>query len=124
QPDAGGAHGVAQGDRAAVDVELVGVDAVHLAERHRHRGERLVDLEDVDVGDAHAAAFEQPLTGAHRTVEQELRLGPDQHLGDDAGAGAQSQGARPVLVHDQGGGGPVGDLRGGPGGVDPAFTDG
>ena len=46
-------------DRAAVDVELVPWDAEVLRRRHDLRGERLVDLHEVDVVDRHARAGER-----------------------------------------------------------------
>ena len=47
---AGGAHRVAQRDGAAVDVHLVHVDARDGARpAEHHRGEGLVDLDEVDV---------------------------------------------------------------------------
>ena len=52
QPGAGHAERVADRDRAAVDVEPVEVDAEVLVGRHHLRGERLVDLDQVDVADA------------------------------------------------------------------------
>ena len=54
QAGAGHAERVADGDRAAVDVEPVEVDAEVLVGRHDLGGEGLVDLDQVDVADAHA----------------------------------------------------------------------
>src|SRR5262245_62111482 len=45
QPGAGGAERVAEGDGAAVDVDLGVVGAGVLEPRHHHRGEGLVDLD-------------------------------------------------------------------------------
>src|SRR3712207_8037683 len=44
-------------------------------------------------------------------VEVKVRLGPDQALRHDPGARAQAARAGPVGVHQEHGGGPVGDLR-------------
>ncbi len=49
---AGRAERMAHGDGAAVDVDLGGVELEGLHEAQHHRGEGLVDLEQVDVGDA------------------------------------------------------------------------
>src|SRR5215471_14685545 len=49
QPGSGAADRVAEGDRAAVDVDLVRVGPVHAEPGQDHRGERLVDLEQGDV---------------------------------------------------------------------------
>ena len=61
EPGAGHAERVADRDRAAVDVEPVEVDAEVLVRRHHLRRERLVDLDQVDVADAHARVGERPL---------------------------------------------------------------
>src|SRR5690606_14030517 len=68
QAGAGHAEGVAHGDGAAVDVELVPVDAEVLGRRHDLGGERLVDLDQVDVVDRHAGVLQRALArldGAH-----------------------------------------------------------
>ena len=49
QDRAGRAERVAEGDRAAVDVDAVGIDAERARRLQRHHGERLVDLPQVDV---------------------------------------------------------------------------
>src|SRR3954447_4853672 len=46
---AGGANRVPQGDRAAVDVDLLLLDAEHPHRVQRDRGERLVDLPEIDL---------------------------------------------------------------------------
>ena len=58
EPHAGGAERVADGDRAAIDVELVLVEAELARAGHDLRAERLVDLEAVDVGELEAGALE------------------------------------------------------------------
>lgn len=42
-----------------------------------------VDLEQIQLTDRHAAAFEHPGRGLHRAVDVEVRLGSDQVLRDD-----------------------------------------
>src|SRR5690606_12193146 len=54
---------VADGDGTAVDVQLVEVDAQVAVGRDHLRGERLVDLDEVDVADGHARARECLLRG-------------------------------------------------------------
>ena len=56
---AGRAERMAHRDRAAVDVDLLVRHAELLHEAHRHRGERLVDLEQVDVVDRQAGLGER-----------------------------------------------------------------
>src|SRR5271166_1279557 len=51
---AGRAERVAHSDGAAVDVDLARVDVESLHESQDDRGEGLVDLEEIDVVDAHA----------------------------------------------------------------------
>src|SRR4051794_33571237 len=46
---AGGADRMAEGDRAAVHVDLVVIDPQHAHRVDRHRGERFVDLPEIDV---------------------------------------------------------------------------
>src|SRR4051794_38444383 len=58
---AGHAEGVAHGDGAAVHVQLVLVDAEVAGGRDDLRGERLVDLEQVDVADAETGPLQRLL---------------------------------------------------------------
>ena len=120
QPGAGGADRVAEGDRAAVDVDLVHVDPVLAGPREDDGGERLVDLEQVEVGDRHAGAVEQLLGRLDRAVEVVVGVRPDQAVGLDPGPRGQAEGTGLVLVHDQHGGGAVGDLGRRAGGVQAA----
>src|ERR671910_680079 len=54
EPGAGGAQRVPEGDGAAVDVDLGRVGAGLAPPGDHDRGERLVDLDEVDVVEAHA----------------------------------------------------------------------
>src|ERR1044072_9426155 len=67
--DAGarGADRVADRDRAAVDVDLVGVPAELLADRERLGGERLIGFDEVEIGDRPAGFLERALRGGGRT---------------------------------------------------------
>ena len=60
---AAGAEWVTEGDRAAVDVEFFGGHAELFQSHQRHRRERFVDFEQVDVG-KRQAAFAEHLVGA------------------------------------------------------------
>ena len=53
-PGAGHADGVSQGDRATVDVDLVLADAELPCAGDADRSERLVDLDQIQVGDLDA----------------------------------------------------------------------
>src|SRR6185437_13324174 len=103
QPGAGAADGVAQGDGTPVDVDPVRVGLVHAEPGQHDGGERLVDLEQVDVADVHAAALEHPLGGRDGTVQVVVGLVADQALGHDPGPRRQSQVTGPVGVGQQDG---------------------
>ena len=72
--DAGAGHAerVAEGDGAAVDVELVPRDAELVADGHDLRGERLVDLDEVDVVDGHAGPRRAPAARLDRAEAHDL----------------------------------------------------
>src|SRR5262249_23251112 len=70
EPRPRGAERMAQRDRAAVDVHLVAVELQRLLAREVLRGERLVDLEQVDVPER------EPRLLDHAT---DRRNGPDSH---------------------------------------------
>src|SRR3954447_19226876 len=59
QPRAGGAERVPERDRAAVDVDAVHVRLELAAPGRDNGGERLVDLDQVDVVDLHVVALEK-----------------------------------------------------------------
>ena len=73
--DAGAGHAerVADRDRAAVHVELVDVDAQVAVAGDDLRGERLVDLDQVDVVDGHPGPGQRLLGGLDRAVAHDLR---------------------------------------------------
>src|SRR5580692_11344018 len=59
QPRTGGPDGMAERAGAAIDVELFAGDAQVARGRHRHHGEGLVDLEQIDVTDTPADFFQE-----------------------------------------------------------------
>jgi hypothetical protein len=71
QPGAGAAEGVADGDRAAVDVHLCFIEAQIADARDRLCRERFVQLEQVDVLDLQPGAVERLAHGVDR---------PDAHV--------------------------------------------
>ena len=85
--------------------------------RQRHGRERLVDLEQVDVRERHAAGREYPLGRRDRAVKVVVGLRPDEALRDDPGPRPQPECPRPGCLGQQHGGRAVGDLRGCPGRV-------
>src|SRR6202008_3296652 len=85
----GGAERMAHGNRAAIDVDLVGIDLERLHVTQDDGGERLVELEKVDVGERHAGPFEDLLGHVDRPGEHDGRLRP--YIGESADAGAWLQ---------------------------------
>ena len=86
EAEAGGGERVAEGDRAAVDVDLAGVDLQRAGGRHGDAGEGLVDLPQVDVLRAQPLAFEQ-LARGFRGPQVQGGVGagddgPPDHLGE------------------------------------------
>jgi hypothetical protein len=110
---------VAERDRAAVGVRLLGGEAELLLPGQHDRGEGLVDLADVHVVDAEAGALEQALRGVDRAGEHEDRVDAHEAGVDDAGAGSQAERLGASRVHQEHGGCAVGDLRRRAGGVHP-----
>ena len=100
QPAAGRAHRMAERDGAAVDVDLVPVDAVHLLPGTDDRRERLVHLEDVDVADRHPGLGQHLAGRGDRPVEVVVGVGADQHLRDHPARGRKPAAfARPSDIH-------------------------
>ena len=79
------AERMAEGDGAAVGVHLLHVRVDLLRPREHDGGERLVDLERVDVVGREARALEQALRGVDRAGEHEDRVDADEAGVDDAG---------------------------------------
>src|SRR5699024_1168576 len=82
---AGGAPGVAERDRPAVDVELVVVDAEILGGRQHLRGEGLVELDQVDVVDGHVGERERPTGRLDGPEPHDLGADPGDAGGDHTG---------------------------------------
>src|SRR5882757_6602218 len=106
---------MAQGDSPSVDVDFLRIHAEFASGDEAHRGECLVDLEQIQVGGL------DPLLAASRD-DRVRRLLVQARVGarDDAVCADLGQPAQPQLLslglahhHDRGGA--VGDLRGGPG---------
>ena len=92
---AGAAHavGVADRDRAAVDVELVVRDAELVAAVDHLHGEGLVQLPQVDVVDLQAVALEQPRHREDRADAHLVRL-----AAGDAEAAEDAERREPALL--------------------------
>src|SRR4051794_4980730 len=101
-PRAGHAERVTDGDRAAVDVELVAerVDADAARRRDDLGGECLVDLDQVDVVDGLAGVGEGLLGRLDRPEAHDLRREGGHARRQDAGERRQTERLRLVLTHD------------------------
>ena len=100
-------NGWPDGDRAAVDVEPVEVDAEVLVRRHDLRRERLVDLDQVDVADGHAGVGQGPRGRLDRAETHDLggeRADPGRH---DPGQRGEPELGGPGVGHDDDRGGAV-----------------
>ena len=84
-PRAGRADRVAERDRAAVDVDLVLVDAEHPDRVDRDRRERLVDLPEVDVVGRQAGLLERLLRRRGGRPGEVGEVVGDRRLGQDLG---------------------------------------
>src|SRR3954468_7679942 len=111
QPRAGRAERMADGHRAAVDVDAVHVRVVLALPCRHDRRERLVDLDQVDVIDRHLVAVEDLRGRRDRALEHLDRVAAHRGLVDDLRAGRQPQLGGLVSAHQEHGGGAVGDLR-------------
>ena len=98
---------VAERDRAAERVELLRVDAPLVAARHDLRGERLVELEHVDVGDRHAGLLEHLRDRGDRAEAHDLRPDRGDRRGDDPRPRLQAERVRPLVGHHEHRGGAV-----------------
>src|SRR3989344_5277327 len=102
-----GPQRVAQCDRAAIDVDALvrRAGGPHVAKHHR--GEGLVDLEQIDVTNGHARAAQGLLRGRGGTVEHQGRLAADGSVGPHPGARTQARAAAEFRRSDQDRGGPI-----------------
>ena len=91
--DAGAGHAerVAEGDAAATGVELVPADAEVLGRRDDLGGERLVDLDEVDVVDGHAGAAEGLAAGLDRAEAHDLGVEARDTRRHDAGERGEAE---------------------------------
>ena len=108
----GGADRVAERDRAAVDVDLVLVDAEHPHRVERDRGEGLVDLPEVDVVGRLADLLQRELRRLGRRPRQVGEVVGDGPVGEHRGERLVAVGARPLLRGDDHRAGAVVDARG------------
>ena len=112
-PGAARADRVAEGDRAAVHVDLRPVEAELAAVGQGLSGERLVDLDQVERLDRQLDPLEQPADAGDRGEEQPFRGDLGLAVADDPGERLQAEPLDGALAGDDRRRGAVGD----PGGI-------
>ena len=75
-PAAGGADGMAQGDGAAVDVDLLAIPLKQLTDGQRLDGKSLVGFDKVHLVQRPAGALQRLAAGAHRADAHHRRVDP------------------------------------------------
>src|ERR1700729_2305923 len=120
---AGGADRVAERDRAAVDVDLVLVEAEHPHRVERHRRERLIDLPQIDVVDLEAGLLERLLGGVRRGPGQIREVVGNLRMSDDRGQNSLAVGLGPIVARDDQRAGAIVDARRVPGRVGPVLHE-
>src|SRR5690606_8798179 len=101
------AEGVADGDGAAVDVQLLQRDAEVAVGGDHLGGERLVDLDQVDVVDGETGAAQRLLRRLDRAEAHDLGGEAGDTGGDDPGQRGQAELAGLGVAHDDQRGGAV-----------------
>src|SRR6476620_12782833 len=110
QSRAGHAEGVADRDRAAVDVVLLGIDAELVAGIETLAGKGLVELPDVDIVDLQAVALQQFRHGVDRAEAHLVRLAAGGGPGDEAAKRIEPALLGVLGFHQHDGGGAVRQL--------------
>jgi hypothetical protein len=99
------------GDRAAVDVDLLHVEAHVAHEAQDDGGEGLVDLDEVELVDADARLGQRLARGGRGTGEHDRRVRARDRGGEDPGARLQPELGAGLLVADRHERGAVDDAR-------------
>ena len=102
--------GMPDGDGAAVDVDLVHVRIVLLRPRQHHRGEGLVDLDEIDVRQGELRLGQHQLGGRDHRRQHDDRIVGRHGKSVEPGPRSQAELTGLLLRHDQRGGGSIGDL--------------
>src|SRR6476646_1020208 len=84
EPRAGHAEGMADGDRAAIDVVLLGIDAELVARIQTLAGEGFVQLPDVDIVDLQPVALQRLRHGGDWADAHVIRLAARRRPGNEA----------------------------------------
>jgi hypothetical protein len=102
---------MAQGDRAAVDVDLCIIEIECLQITQHHRGERLIDLDEIDVVETHAGFFQHLLGHIDGPGQHQRRLGTDIGKRFDLGPRFEARPLAGARVADQHRSGAIDDAR-------------
>ena len=113
---AGAAEGMAERDGAAVDVDARRIEAERADDGEGLRGKGLVELDEADVVEGEAGELEGFGDGGDGTDAHLFRQAAGDGVGDEAGEGVKAEFAGAAGIHENGGGGAVGGLRGVAGG--------
>src|SRR5207248_8813711 len=116
EPGTGRADRVAERDRAAVDVDLLRVQAELVGGHQADRGERFVDLDQVERAGGELFLGQRGEDGVGRLLVQARVRPGDDSVRADLGNRRDAELLGLRLAGDDDRGGAVGDLRGGPGG--------
>src|SRR5436190_2255367 len=109
---AGHAEGMADRDRAAVDVVLLGVDAELVARIQALASEGFVQLPEIDVVDLEAMALQQFWHGVDRADAHLVGFAASSSPGDEAAERMQAALLRVLGFHQHDGGSTVRELAG------------
>ena len=123
QLSAGATQGMAQCDRPTVCVELFVVSAQGLGPGHRDGGEGLVYFVAVHVADGDIGSVEKSLGGGNGGPQHDHRVVAGQGHGADSSPGFRAESSQALLVDDEHGGRPVGDLTRSAGGQKPGVGE-
>ncbi len=111
-PRAGAAERVPDRDRAAIDVDPVGIELQLVDDRDGLRGERLVQLGQLDLVKLPACPVNRPAHRGHRADAHVVGVHPGRRGADVPGQRRRASSLRGSLGHQQQPGGPVVQRRG------------
>src|SRR6185369_3234751 len=109
---AGHPEGMADRDRAAIDVVLLGIDAKLVARVEALAGERFVELPEVDVVDLQAMTLQQLRHGEDRADAHLVRLAAGRGPGDETSHRIEAALLGVLGFHQHDRGRAVGELAG------------
>src|SRR5438477_487498 len=123
EPRAAHPEGVAERDRAAVHVHLLRVETELADHDEALGGERLVQLDEIEVGDGDPCPSEKLAHGRDRPDAHHSRIDPGDRAADEGAERLDAQFSRLLLGRDHESGGAVVDPARVPRGDRPALTE-